>query len=154
MKRVLGLIAGLASVVVSTMGCSSFPREYQAAKKADYGSAIAGPWEGEWVSKGGHHGSLRCIITQTPGQAAGGSKTISYLASFEAKFLWDLLTAHYSTPLVGTTEGDHVLLTGDHPLTGLGGGMYHYEAKVTPTKFDATYRSENDAGEFRMGRAR
>jgi hypothetical protein len=80
------------------------------------------------------------------------ARPATYEAKFEAKFFWDLFTAHYSTLLSGARSNGVTTLSGDHKLTGLGGGMYHYEARVTPTNFDATYRSEADEGEFHMHR--
>jgi hypothetical protein len=145
MKRsVVFILLGCALIAG---GCSSFQREYVAAKPIAPNS-ISGPWEGEWVSKGGHRGELRCILTET---SPAGGKRVAYEARFEAKF-WGIFTAHYSTPLAGTTDNGVTALSGDHDLGGLGGGKYHYEAKVTPTKFDATYRSEADEGEFHMSR--
>ena len=152
MMRLAGLVLWIGLVVSG--GCSSFSRDYAAIDQAQAAGNITGAWAGEWKSNGGHQGALRCILTQTATPAApnaAGPQKVTYDAQFEAKF-WGLFTAHYSTPLAGTIDHGTAHLTGDHELTGLGGGHYHYEADVTPGKFDATYRSEVDQGVFRMTR--
>jgi hypothetical protein len=73
------------------------------------------------------------------------------VASFEAKF-WGVFTAHYIVALKGTRDSAVAHLSGDQDLGGLEGGRYHYEATVTPERFDATYRSPMDHGEFHMTR--
>lgn len=149
MKRSALITHFLCAVLAG--GCSSYPREFAEAKTKP-SATISGPWEGEWVSKGGHRGALRCILMETPSaQSAADGTRVAYEARFEAKF-WGIFTAHYSTPLAGRRGDGVTTLSGDHDLGGLGGGKYHYEAKVTPIRFDATYRSEADEGEFHMNR--
>jgi hypothetical protein len=135
-------------------GCSTFPRDFARAASAPAKSAdpisIAGPWQGQWKSNGGHGGRLRCLLTRA---ADGGEGDLAFDARFEAKF-WGIFTAHYTVTLKG--RGDEspgtVKLRGDHDLGSLAGGVFHYEASVTARRFDATYRSSEDAGEFHMMR--
>ena len=133
-------------------GCSSFPREYAEAKaKLLSSSSINGPWEGEWVSKGGHRGELRCLLSESASRRDIDAAVL-YDARFEAKF-WGIFTAHYAVQLVRSpAERETIVLVGDQDLGGLGGGIYHYEAIVTSTSFDTTYRSDMDQGVFHMVR--
>lgn len=139
-------------------GCSSFPRDYAAISSNPRASnSIAGPWEGEWVSDGGHRGGLRCMLVES----ACGNKSPAttapaiapaYEARFEARF-FGIFTGHYTAMLAVNPSNDAVThLSGDHDLGTLGGGLYHYEANVTAEQFDATYRSKVDTGVFHMHR--
>ena len=137
----------LVACLLLAGGCSSFPRDFAAAKVPGGGS-IAGPWVGEWVSHGGHRGELRCMLDP---QHGSGIPILAdrFDARFEAKF-WGIFTAHYTVLLTGAPEGDAIHLSGDHDLGWLAGGAYHYDARVTARKFDAMYRSHADEGEFHM----
>ena len=134
-------------------GCSSFPRDFrETVKSIPPPSSIEGAWQGEWVSTGGHRGQLRCLLALKacdPGMSFGIKPICE--ARFEAKFA-GIFTAHYTTLLVIESGGETTTLIGDHDLGWLGGGKYHYEAKVTPKTFDATYRSDADRGTFQMAR--
>jgi hypothetical protein len=131
------------------LGCSTFSREYESAvgRPVDPRS-ISGAWRGEWVSHGGHRGALRCILGETS-VAQSGEQT--YEAKFEAKF-WGIFTAHYAVMLRGASHDGITTLSGNHDLGFMAGGVYHYEATVTPAEFKATYRSPADAGDFDMKR--
>jgi hypothetical protein len=142
--------------LLTSAGCSRFSRDYRAAlaEKRVPGS-IDGAWQGTWSSAGGHHGELRCILTAVPGATEAAPVTqpvppVKYLARFEATF-WKVFTGRYTALLSGTREGDATHLSGDHDL-GPFLGQYHYEATVTPDRFDATYRTHGDHGEFRLTR--
>ena len=43
---------------------------------------------------------------------------------------------------------------GSADLGKLAGGIYHYEATITPTHFHSTYTNRYDHGTFRMERPR
>jgi hypothetical protein len=156
--------AALLALTLLSTGCSTFPRDFDRAASAPPKSvdtfAITGPWQGEWKSNGGHQGGLRCLLTAVPssalpgslGEAAANPPRREYEARFEAKF-WGIFTAHYAVRLTGTAAFDGtVTLSGDHDLGSLVGGVFHYDATVTPQRFDATYKSRDDAGVFRMTR--
>ena len=137
--------------LVAAGGCSTFSKDYNAAVASSQAgvaaapsSSIIGPWQGEWRSKSGHRGRLRCVLSaKTPTE---------YFARFEAKF-WKIFTAHYDVTLRVVNETDQtVKLAGDQDLGWLAGGKYHYEATVTPEQFDATYDSKIDSGEFHLRR--
>jgi hypothetical protein len=139
-------------LILGITGCSTFPQDFQrlaaAPKKSPDALSIEGPWQGEWRSNSGHNGQLRCLLAR---QSASPD---SYHARFEAKF-WGIFTAHYDTALRVKAGGSDPLTThlaGDHDLGWLAGGVYHYEATVTPTQFDATYKSKADQGVFHMRR--
>ena len=148
---------------VNAGGCSSFSRDFEAAGSCNAAPASAmatvfGPWEGEWVSHGGHRGRLRCLLDSGDSGSTDATRPATYAARFEATF-FKIFTAHYTVQLAATPTGattqptdGSVILNGEHDLGGLAGGVYHYEANVTPGRFDATYRSRADAGEFHMSR--
>src|SRR5947208_1643822 len=135
--------------VLGAEGCSTFPRDFTAAvAKPVPAETIEGPWQGSWNSNGGHSGQLRCLL-EPSGEPAGGAE--NYQARFEAKF-WGIFTARYNVILHGTRGDGGAKLSGDHDLGWLAGGVYHYEADVTPAAFEATYRSKYDTGTFHMTR--
>ena len=144
MKSVL---LALLLVAFTSSGCSRFPGDYQtAASQPRSPTTIDGPWQGSWKSATGNSGRLRCLLAS---EYRGDG--IWCAARFEAKF-WGLFTAHYTVQLNGTRQGEAAHLSGDQDLGGLEGGKYHYEATITPTRFDATYRSPVDHGEFHLAR--
>jgi hypothetical protein len=134
-------------------GCSSFSRDYKKAlaEQRPAGS-IEGPWNGTWTSNGGHAGSLKCLLTRNgPAQSDAGAPT-TYRARFEATF-WKVFTGRYDVTLSGKENPDGTAhLTGDQDLGKMVGGVFHYDAHVTPTNFDATYESSKDDGKFTMKR--
>ena len=157
--RFLAVMMGLASLAF-VAGCSSFPRDYAGmSSKPRASKSIAGPWEGEWVSDGGHRGGLRCLLVESAcgsksGTEAGPAILPGYEARFEARF-FGIFTGHYTAMLTVNPSNDAAThLSGDHDLGTMGGGLYHYEAKVTAEQFEATYRSNADTGVFRMHRPR
>lgn len=136
-------------VVLASLGCSSYSRDYQAAMaQPRTPGSIDGAWQGTWTSAAGHHGALRCIVAAAP--AAQPSPQVTYTARFKATF-WKVFSGEYTATLSGMREGDVTHLSGDHDL-GLFLGRYHYEATVTPDRFDATYRTTGDHGEFHLTR--
>ena len=126
-------------------GCSTFNKEWKAAL-AEHTSttSIAGPWEGRWVSdKNGHTGKLRGILRQTNSE--------EYDAYFHATF-WKIFSASYRVPLKFQEQGDRTILSGQADLGRLSGGIYSYDAEVTPANFFSTYKSKYDHGTFEMKR--
>ena len=152
----IGFVACLGLAVCA--GCSNFPQQFaEMSAQPRAANSVAGPWVGEWISDGGHRGGLKCLLTETPHSSETELPTgpvigNSYEARFEARF-FGIFTAHYAAMLrVNPSKDDVTHLSGDHDLGGFGGGKYHYEAKVTPEHFDATYRSNADQGVFQMQR--
>jgi|SRR5882762_8559099 len=105
---------------------------------------IQGCWIGEWVSKtNGHHGSLKCILTQMrPGQ---------YRASVYATHA-KLLRVCYDVCLDAQEKEGHIVMKWEADLGALAGGAYHYEGEATPSNFECAYSCQYDQGSFRMKR--
>jgi hypothetical protein len=124
-------------------GCSSFQKEWKTALKQPQ-SGINGAWQGEWRSeKNGHHGSLKCVVTQ--------SSPTTFRAHFRAKYM-KILQFTYAATLTGQETNGAVRLEGSANLGKLAGGIYTYEGTVTPTEFRSTYKSKYDHGHYEMTR--
>lgn len=125
-------------------GCSTFNREWRSATARSVPeSAITGPWEGTWLShENGHHGKLRCLITKRDG---------GYLARFRATY-FVILRAEYEVTLNADRKENEWQLVGQADLGSLAGGVYHYDGKATPTRFECRYRCQSDHGIFELRR--
>lgn len=125
-------------------GCSGFNTEYkQIVASPPPAGTIEGAWEGRWQSQSGHGGDkLRAILTKN------GPDT--YMARFHATY-WGIFQADQET-LLRVTGTSPVRAKGESDLGYLKGGTYRYEATITPEKFDATYKSDEDHGVFEMTR--
>jgi hypothetical protein len=134
----------LLTLLLPLTGCSDFNREFsQTLASTQPSNTIEGPWEGYWQSNAGHGGDrLRAILTKN------GPDT--YIAQFRAKY-WGIFEADQET-LLRVTGTNPVRATGESDLGYLKGGTYRYEATITPEKFDATYKSDEDHGVFEMTR--
>jgi hypothetical protein len=139
-RRLVSMLCLMAIVC----GCSEFDREYKAAvQKGPPADSIEGAWDGKWESHAGHGGGrLWAVITRT------GEST--YFARFKAKY-WGFMEAENDVNLrVSSTQP--VRAAGNQDLGYLKGGVYHYDATLTPTEFDANYSSEHDHGVFMLRR--
>lgn len=137
------LICG-AALALSLTGCSSFHKEWKAASAAPIPPGVNGPWEGEWRSeKNGHHGSLKCILTQT--------SPTTFRAHFRARYM-KVLRYTYAATLTGEETNGVVHLKGTTDLGKLAGGIYTYDSKITPAEFESTYSCNWDRGRYRMTR--
>ena len=116
-----------------------------AAPSAETGDALAGRWEGKWVSeKSGHTGSLRAIITPVD--------ETRYHVDFDAMF-FAVLRAGYAVDLSATQDAKGVTsFRGEKDLGGLAGGVYRYAGTADGQSFNATYESGADNGRFEMKR--
>lgn len=142
MKAVWGM-----AMVLWMCGCS-FNKEWKAAVNSPTPTnSIEGRWAGEWRSeKNGHRGALRCIVAKTA--------DATYRARFRATY-WKIARFSYTATLNGVeTNGVNgvTVLKGEANLGKLAGGVYKYEAAVTPEEFRATYSSKYDHGKFEMKR--
>lgn len=140
----------LLMVLLISGGCSSFDRDFNAARSAQGPKLqptpdIAGAWEGRWQSDNGHgSGRLRCLLTPL----ADGA----YQARFRATY-WGILKASYTVILRGAgQEGQTILLSGEEDLGFLAGGTYQYRGRVTPADFSCAYSSKYDHGTFTLTR--
>jgi len=133
-------------LLLTSTGCSTFNRDWKAAAAQPASdTTIEGAWEGEWRSQvNGHHGKLRCIVSRTNGGI--------YQARYKAHY-WGILRFGYSVQMQSdggaAAEGRFL---GSADLGKLAGGIYHYEATITPTQFHSTYTNQFDHGTFRMER--
>ena len=145
----------LLFLLLTSVGCSSsFSRLYDSwLTRPTPADAIGGPWVGEWVSDGGHHGRLRSFLGNAEEDRLTNLRS-EYPVMFEAKFM-GIFTANYGVSMRRQeTPGPvtSVTLKGDARIGGFCGGMYHYQATVTPTEFEATYQSDSDHGVFHLRR--
>jgi hypothetical protein len=125
MPRALALVLALALPAVATAA-----------------DPTAGRWVGRWSSDAnGHSGPLRANLHTT----ANG-----YSATFTGRFA-GVVPFVYRTPLhVVGTSGDAVFLAAERRLPLF--GTFRTDAVVTPTHFDATFRSGRDGGRFTLTR--
>ena len=128
-----------------TTNCPDFERAWNSAEQAESsGSALAGRWEGEWVSEAnGHRGALRCVLSER-----GEGR---YEARFHARYA-KVLRVCYAIELGGTPSANGVRLKGHADLGRLAGGIYEYEGEVTANRLVCTYRCRYDHGTFRLAR--
>lgn len=133
-------------VLILLTGCCGFNREWKrAATGLPPGDALAGRWDGHWMSeRNGHNGRLRCIVRP--------STNGFYGARFHAKY-WKILTFEYAVPLRAQLSNGVARFEGEADLGRLAGGVYKYNGAVTGTNWQSTYRSRYDHGFFRMNRA-
>jgi hypothetical protein len=140
---------GLLPVLLLAGCCSTFDRDFEAARSATAGSApLAGCWEGTWHSDpSGHAGGLRSIITQTDS---------GFSARYDATFTFILpLSFEYEVPLTVLQDRDAWRFRGSAVIDYcIAGGLYEYEGLVSGDEFVASYRSSFDSGVFRMKRVR
>lgn len=125
-------------------GCSSFHKEWTAASKVTSHTGIDGAWQGEWLSEhNGHHGSLKCVVTQT--------SPTTFRAHFRAKYM-KVLRFTYVATLTGEETNGVVKLSGSADLGKMAGGVYTYEGSASPTEFRSNYKCKWDHGHYEMGR--
>ena len=131
-------------LLVAVAGCSSFDRDYRQPVTSASARGIDGSWEGRWQSQAGHGGGgLRAILTRTAPDACH--------ARFRAQF-WGIFEADEEVDL-HLSGASPIHASGEADLGWLKGGVYRYEATITPVKFDASYESKHDHGVFNLERA-
>ena len=147
-SKVLYLFGILSLLAVClTTGCSGFHRawENQAALTSTEDEGLSGLWAGKWESeKNGHHGTLRCLITQTGNQ--------QYQAWYHAKYLKWFSYAYKVDMEAHLTEPNLITFQGKADLGFLAGGTYAYQGQVSNHVFQAIYRAKSDHGVFHMQR--
>ncbi len=144
-----------AAALLMLASCSGgFNREWRQALAEGKGTSprdLTGPWQGAWRSEvNGHHGELRCIVSRA--RAAGeADSTNRHRFHYHATFM-KVLSATYDVTHEVKQSKDGFVYAGDQKISGMGGGLYHYEGKGTPERFNATFRSESDHGVFELRR--
>ncbi len=138
----------LALLLLPLAACSTYERDWEAAAAPPRPGAIEGRWEGLWQSAvDGHTGELRCLVSPRPD---GGLD-----ARYHATYTWCLLpfTFDYTVPMTAERSGDIWRFRGSAELgCWIAGGLYTYEGQAGPAGYEATYRSEEDRGVFRLRR--
>jgi hypothetical protein len=135
------LVAGLLLVLLA--GCTTFDARYEAALVNRAQAGVEGAWAGRWQSETGHGGDrLRAVVTQREPQKLH--------VIFRAHF-WGIFDIDEVVDL-NVTSTNPVRASGEANLGYLKGGVYSYEATITPVKFDATYKSKYDHGVFNLSR--
>jgi hypothetical protein len=103
---------------------------------------LAGRWSGYWQSDAnGHRGPLRASVTPSP---AG------YDVRFSGRFARVIPFVYRQHLDVVGTDGDATLLSATRRIPLF--GTFTTDAAVTPTSFDATFRSGKDSGRFVLSR--
>ncbi len=138
------MAAGLLTAAL-LCGCSSFNRDWRGARsQAVPANSIEGRWEGRWTSDvNGHHGALRCLMTQATNSV--------YHARFRATYA-RILHFSYTVPLTAQSHYGGWEFNGEADLGKLAGGVYDYEGRISSTNFHSTYRSKYDHGTFELQR--
>jgi hypothetical protein len=133
----------LALIILTSAGCSSFHRDWRKAKQTP-AIGIAGRWQGTWQSDSPkHHGRLRCLLTRIDEQ--------KYEARFHAKYR-NIFSFGYTALFTGRNENGVFVCAGEADLGKLAGGIYRYDAQISPTNFFSTYKSKYDNGIFQLQR--
>ena len=125
-------------------GCSTFKRDYASAAKSPAApESVEGAWSGKWRSfDQEHHGPIQAILTRV------SDKT--YHARFLAKYAG--FVEYEQDVDLQVIERSPLKVEGEKDLGYFAGGEYVYTATLTPTTFDARYRSRSGTGEFKMTR--
>jgi hypothetical protein len=143
MNRLLSL-AGILVTLLLCGGCSFNRAWNKAGQTPGPPDSIEGRWDGRWLSDvNGHTGRLRCLLTR--------KNDTTYTARFRATY-WKIFRYSYGVDLLFEARDGGWQFRGDEDLGWLAGGAYHYAGQVTPTNFQAIYRSKYDHGTFELSR--
>lgn len=107
---------------------------------------VSGAWQGTWKSYAtGHTGTLKAVVTKP--NTKEGIYTFYYLATWK-----HILSATFQSEHMVKPQGANFLLTGQHDLGALFGGIYRYDGTATSAKLKCNYRCDLDHGIFEMQR--
>ena len=135
------LLCGLVLMLLA--GCTTFEARYEAALINRAQGGVEGAWEGRWQSENGHGGDrLRAVVTQREPQKLH--------VIFRAHF-WGIFDIDEEVDL-NVASTNPVRASGEADLGYFKGGVYSYDATITPAQFDATYKSKYDHGVFNLSR--
>ena len=146
MKRIVApAILAFAACFLASCAAPNFDKRYAealAAAETPYDS-VEGPWEGTWLSGHNQHtGELKAIVTKRSG------KKNRYQFVYWAT--WAKMKGTFKF------EGDAERKCGAVHISGskrLGLFKYNHDARMTPTKFEATYGTDaKDFGTFELSR--
>lgn len=135
----------LSTALCFSTGCTSFGTAWtNAAKQPTPQNTMLGCWNGNWQSEAnGHHGTLRCVITQ--------KSEATFNARFHAIYQ-KVLRFGYTVPLQATQTNGMFRFSGRANLGWWAGGVYQYEGYAKGTNFFSTYNCKYDHGTFQMTR--
>ncbi len=149
MQKLLWIVA-TGPLLLTAGCCGTFDRDFDAARPSASveQAGMPGAWEGTWSSAGGHEGGLRCIVTS---KEASRVET-RYHATYGWFIFW--FSFEYAVPVTVERDDRGWKFHGNAVLDSwIGGGPYEYEGRVDGDEFNATYKSEDDHGVFKMQRA-
>jgi len=134
------------ALLLGMAGCSTFERDYQNVVQSKASALSIEAYEGRWQSEAGRGGDkLWALVSRTAAD--------TYHARFRAKYDW-LFTVEEEVDLHVTPGSAPPHATGEADLGWLKGGVYKYDATLTPGRLDATYESKYDHGTFTLERAK
>ena len=103
---------------------------------------LSGRWSGYWISDAnGHRGPLKATVSPSPS---------GYDVRFTGRFAKVIPFVYRSHLDVVGTSGDTTILAAERRIPLF--GTFRTDAAVSPTSFDATFRSGKDSGRFVLSR--
>jgi hypothetical protein len=103
---------------------------------------LSGRWSGYWQSDAnGHRGPLKATVSPSPS---------GYDVRFTGRFAKVIPFVYRSHLDVVGTSGDTMFLAAERRIPFF--GTFRTDATVSPTSFDATFRSGKDSGRFVLSR--
>ncbi|CAN5871139.1 hypothetical protein BH11VER1_BH11VER1_35970 [soil metagenome] len=149
MKSLSSSIVALM-LALSLASCSTrFHQDWKKAAAASVTTSpknVAGAWQGTWKSEAtGHHGTLLAVVASQPGKP--DAFDFHYHATWK-----HILSGTFESEHIVRIQGKNFILTGQHDLGPLFGGVYHYDGTATPTMLTCRYRCNLDHGIFEMQR--
>lgn len=148
MKPFLTLVAALLLALSFSSCASRFKQDWKkaaASPETTSPRSVSGAWQGTWKSEAtGHHGTLKAVATAL-------DRDCTY--AFQYRATWrNILSATFESEHALTLRGKDFILTGQHNLGPLFGGVYHYDGIATPTALKCRYRNNLDHGVFELQR--
>lgn len=148
MKPFLTSVLALVLTLSFSSCATRFKHEWEKAAASPETIAprsISGAWQGTWKSEAtGHQGTLKAFATALD---LDSTYAVQYRATWR-----NFLSATFESEHTIKLRGKDFVLTGQHNLGPMFGGVYHYDGIVTPTAFKCRYRSSLDHGIFEMQR--
>ena len=142
----VGLSLLLLVPAAGLIGCSSFNREWRAARPSVAATpGLAGRWTGTWQSAvNGHQGKLRAILTPMDDGRID--------ARFRAGF-WGIMAYSYRLTFdAESTAAGEWTFAGESDLGWLAGGRFRCAGTAFTNALRASYDSKRDRGTFTLAR--
>lgn len=149
MKQLFPSVLALALALGFSSCSTRFQHDWKAAAASVETTAprdVTGAWEGTWKSEAtGHQGTLKAVVSES------GKKDQVYAFHYQATWR-HILSATFQSEHTVRIQGKNFVLTGQHNLGPMFGGIYHYDGTATPTMLKCRYRSDLDHGLFELKR--